>query len=261
MSIQLAFLDAAPVRKGGMATVVFAGSVGTIIEWYDFFIYGTAAALVFNTLFFPNIDPLTGTLASLATFSVGFIARPIGGAIFGHFGDRIGRKVMRRRKRSGRSDASNAPFLPSTGSAIRRCDGARTPASTRARRATRSPGRCSFIVSEKSATDLSKINDTGLPASIWPSRPSSSGILSILGAPLTSCVLAARSSATSCSPTSPRSAGSISPSMATMSGRQSLSNRTFGPSEIRAQHSSTWLRVRFGTDSAMTPGWPPGTPT
>ena len=94
MSIQLAFLDAAPVRKGGMATVVFAGSVGTIIEWYDFFIYGTAAALVFNTLFFPNIDPLTGTLASLATFSVGFIARPIGGAIFGHFGDRIGRKVM-----------------------------------------------------------------------------------------------------------------------------------------------------------------------
>jgi MHS family shikimate/dehydroshikimate transporter-like MFS transporter len=94
MSIQLAFLDAAPARKGGMATVVFAGSVGTIIEWYDFFIYGTAAALVFNTLFFPNIDPLTGTLASLATFSVGFIARPIGGAIFGHFGDRIGRKVM-----------------------------------------------------------------------------------------------------------------------------------------------------------------------
>jgi MHS family shikimate/dehydroshikimate transporter-like MFS transporter len=81
-------------RKGGMASVVFAGSVGTVIEWYDFFIYGTAAALVFNTLFFPNIDPLAGTLASLATFSVGFIARPVGRAIFGHFGDRIGRKVM-----------------------------------------------------------------------------------------------------------------------------------------------------------------------
>lgn len=94
MSIQLSFRDAATERKGVMATVVFAGSVGTIIEWYDFFIYGTAAALVFNTLFFPNIDPLAGTLASLATFSVGFIARPIGGAIFGHFGDRIGRKVM-----------------------------------------------------------------------------------------------------------------------------------------------------------------------
>jgi hypothetical protein len=77
-----------------MATVVFASSVGTIIEWYDFFIYGTAAAIVFNTLFFPNIDPLAGTLASLATFSVGFIARPIGGAIFGHFGHRRGRKIM-----------------------------------------------------------------------------------------------------------------------------------------------------------------------
>ena len=81
-------------KKGRMLSVVFAGSIGTIIEWYDFFIYGTAAALVFNTLFFPNIDPLAGTLASLATFSVGFIARPVGRAIFGHFGDRIGRKVM-----------------------------------------------------------------------------------------------------------------------------------------------------------------------
>ncbi len=67
--------------------------VGTIIEWYDFLIYGTAAALVFNTQFFPSIDPLAGTLASLATYSVGFVARPIGGAIFGHFGDRIGRKI------------------------------------------------------------------------------------------------------------------------------------------------------------------------
>lgn len=93
MSVHLAIRDATTERKGGMATVVFAGSVGTIIEWYDFLIYGTAAALVFNTLFFPNIDPLAGTLASLATYSVGFVARPIGGAIFG-FGDRIGRKIM-----------------------------------------------------------------------------------------------------------------------------------------------------------------------
>jgi MHS family shikimate/dehydroshikimate transporter-like MFS transporter len=77
-----------------MASVVFAGSIGTIIEWYDFLIYGTAAALVFNTLFFPTIDPLAGTLAALATYSVGFVARPIGGAIFGYFGDRAGRKVM-----------------------------------------------------------------------------------------------------------------------------------------------------------------------
>jgi MFS transporter, MHS family, shikimate and dehydroshikimate transport protein len=94
MNAELVIRDGTTERKGGMATVVFASSVGTIIEWYDFFIYGTAAALVFNTLFFPNIDPLTGTLASLATFSVGFIARPIGGAIFGHFGDRRGRKIM-----------------------------------------------------------------------------------------------------------------------------------------------------------------------
>ena len=77
-----------------MLSVVFAGSIGTIIEWYDFLIYGTAAALVFNNLFFPNIDPLAGTLAALTTFAVGNIARPVGGAIFGHFGDRIGRKTM-----------------------------------------------------------------------------------------------------------------------------------------------------------------------
>src|SRR3984957_3265710 len=83
MSVRFANRDATTERKGGMAKVVFAGSVGTIIEWYDFLIYGTAAALVFNTQFFPNIDPLAGTLASLATFSVGFVARPIGGAIFG----------------------------------------------------------------------------------------------------------------------------------------------------------------------------------
>ena len=94
MNAEIVIRDAATERRGGMASVVFAGSIGTIIEWYDFLIYGTAAALVFNTLFFPTIDPLAGTLASLATYSVGFVARPIGGAIFGHFGDRIGRKVM-----------------------------------------------------------------------------------------------------------------------------------------------------------------------
>ena len=66
-------------ERTGINSIVFASSVGTIIEWYDFLIYGTAAALVFNTQFFPNIDPLAGTLASLATFSVGFGARPIGG--------------------------------------------------------------------------------------------------------------------------------------------------------------------------------------
>jgi len=79
--------------QASMAPVVLASSIGTVIEWYDFLIYGTAAALVFNTLFFPKLDPLTGTLASLATFAVGFFARPIGGVLFGHFGDRIGRKT------------------------------------------------------------------------------------------------------------------------------------------------------------------------
>jgi MFS transporter, MHS family, shikimate and dehydroshikimate transport protein len=77
-----------------IGAIALAGTIGTIIEWYDFLIYGTAAALVFNKLFFPTFDPRIGTLASLGTFSVGFLARPIGGAIFGHFGDRLGRKSM-----------------------------------------------------------------------------------------------------------------------------------------------------------------------
>ena len=74
--------------------VVLASFVGTTIEWYDFFLYGTAAALVFNRLFFPKLDPLAGTLSAYATFAVGFVARPLGGAMFGHYGDRIGRKAM-----------------------------------------------------------------------------------------------------------------------------------------------------------------------
>ena len=74
--------------------VSLASFIGTTIEWYDYFLYGTAAALVFNELFFPNVDPLIGTLSAFATFAVGFVARPLGGAIFGHYGDRIGRKAM-----------------------------------------------------------------------------------------------------------------------------------------------------------------------
>jgi MHS family shikimate/dehydroshikimate transporter-like MFS transporter len=74
--------------------VVFASSIGTIIEWYDFLIYGTAAALVFNKLFFPAVDPFLGTLAALGSAAVGFFARPFGGAVFGYFGDRLGRKSM-----------------------------------------------------------------------------------------------------------------------------------------------------------------------
>jgi MFS transporter, MHS family, shikimate and dehydroshikimate transport protein len=74
--------------------VALASLIGTSIEWYDFFLYGTAAALVFNKLFFPTFDPIVGTIAAFATFAVGFIARPIGGIVFGHYGDRIGRKNM-----------------------------------------------------------------------------------------------------------------------------------------------------------------------
>ncbi len=74
--------------------VSVASLVGTALEWYDYFLFGTAAALIFNELFFPAQDPLTGTLLAFATFGVGFGARPIGGLVFGHYGDKIGRKTM-----------------------------------------------------------------------------------------------------------------------------------------------------------------------
>src|SRR5215208_2587426 len=74
--------------------VAFASFIGTTIEWYDFFLYGTAAALVFGELFFPKAEPAVGTLAAFGTYAVGFAARPIGGLVFGHYGDRIGRKSM-----------------------------------------------------------------------------------------------------------------------------------------------------------------------
>jgi MFS transporter, MHS family, shikimate and dehydroshikimate transport protein len=78
-----------PVRK-----VALASFIGTTVEWYDYFIYGTAAALVFGPQFFPEFSPLASTLAAFSTFAVGFLARPVGGVVFGHLGDRIGRKVM-----------------------------------------------------------------------------------------------------------------------------------------------------------------------
>jgi MFS family permease len=74
--------------------IAIASFIGTAIEFYDFYIYGTAAALVFGALFFPSFAPLAGTLLAFATFAVGFIARPLGAILFGHFGDRIGRKRM-----------------------------------------------------------------------------------------------------------------------------------------------------------------------
>ena len=85
----MASSETTPLRR-----VVMASLIGTTIEWYDFFLYGSAAALVFNKLFFPEFDPLTGTLLAFATYALGFVARPIGGIVFGHFGDRIGRKRL-----------------------------------------------------------------------------------------------------------------------------------------------------------------------
>src|SRR5579883_2055932 len=75
-----------------MTPVILSSMLGTAIEWYDFFLYGTMASLVFPKLFFPETNAVVGTLLSFVTFLVGFIARPFGGAIFGHLGDRIGRK-------------------------------------------------------------------------------------------------------------------------------------------------------------------------
>ena len=78
-----------PIRK-----IALASLIGTTIEWYDFFLYNTAAALVFNKLFFPTFDPFVGTMLAFSTYAVGFAARPIGGIVIGHYGDKVGRKSM-----------------------------------------------------------------------------------------------------------------------------------------------------------------------
>ena len=81
-------------QETSVKKIAFAGSVGTMIEFYDFYIYGLAAALIFPALFFPELDPTAGLLASFATYGVAFLARPLGSGLFGHYGDRLGRKVM-----------------------------------------------------------------------------------------------------------------------------------------------------------------------
>ena len=83
-----------PEQSTSTIKVAAASFIGTAVEFYDFFLYGTAAALIFNRLFFPSYDPLVGTLLAFATFAVGFVARPLGGMVFGHFGDKLGRKSM-----------------------------------------------------------------------------------------------------------------------------------------------------------------------
>ncbi len=82
------------LSPGERRKVVWSSVIGTTVEWYDFLIYGTAAALVFNKLFFPSFDPVVGTIAAFGSYAVGFLARPLGGAVFGHFGDKLGRKAM-----------------------------------------------------------------------------------------------------------------------------------------------------------------------
>jgi MFS transporter, MHS family, shikimate and dehydroshikimate transport protein len=81
-------------QTSSIRQVAMASFIGTAIEWYDFFLYGTAAALIFPALFFPEFSETAGRLAAASTYAVGFVARPIGGLVFGHFGDRIGRKTM-----------------------------------------------------------------------------------------------------------------------------------------------------------------------
>ncbi len=90
-----------PVREAGMSQdsslrwrVVLSSYIGSVVEWFDFFIYSVASASVFNVLFFPNVSAGVGTLLALATLAIGYFVRPIGGVIYGHFGDRIGRKKM-----------------------------------------------------------------------------------------------------------------------------------------------------------------------
>jgi len=81
-----------PQDRRQLARAVIASTIGTTIEWYDFFLYSSVTGLVFARLYFPNSEPLVGTLQAFGIFAVGFLARPIGAFIFGHYGDRIGRK-------------------------------------------------------------------------------------------------------------------------------------------------------------------------
>src|SRR5579883_3077319 len=80
-------------HRAQLKRAVVASTIGTAIEWYDFFLYGTVTGLVFAKLYFPNSDPLVGVLQAFLVYAVGFVARPVGAAIFGHYGDRIGRKA------------------------------------------------------------------------------------------------------------------------------------------------------------------------
>src|ERR1022692_4262705 len=87
----MAFRD---IGDANLRRVIISSLIGATIEWYDFFLYGVVAGIVFNKLYFPAADPLVSTLLAYTTFAIGFVARPVGGLLFGHFGDRIGRKSV-----------------------------------------------------------------------------------------------------------------------------------------------------------------------
>src|SRR5215468_1639647 len=86
--------SAASKPNARRARLAAASMVGTTLEWYDFTIYNTMAALIFNQLFFPSVDPLTGILLAFSTYAVGYVSRPLGGVVFGHLGDRLGRRAV-----------------------------------------------------------------------------------------------------------------------------------------------------------------------
>ena len=94
MTMHVTTASAPVTRESMLKRARLSSFIGTVIEWYDFFIYGTAAALVFGKLFFPQSNALVGTMAAFGAFAVGFVARPIGGMLFGHYGDRLGRRAV-----------------------------------------------------------------------------------------------------------------------------------------------------------------------
>src|SRR5215470_18047371 len=96
MPMNAQYLETKPAagKRTSTGRHAVASAVGTTLEWYDFTVYNTLAALIFNRLFFPSFDPLTGTILAFSTYAVGYISRPFGGVVFGHLGDRRGRRFV-----------------------------------------------------------------------------------------------------------------------------------------------------------------------
>ena len=123
--------------KQEIRKVVLASLLGATIEWYDFFLYGVVAGIVFNKLFFPTTDPFIGTILAYSTFAIGYLARPLGGFVFGHFGDKLGRKRGWRPSASALSQPTPRSALPRRSSS-RHCASARASGS-----AANGAARCS----------------------------------------------------------------------------------------------------------------------